>query len=178
MKKLIAIVGPTASGKSALAVSLAERFDGEVVACDSTQVYRGFDIGTAKPTREERHGVPHHLVDLVDASELFTAAEYRRRALEVLAELHQRNRLPIFTAGTGLYLRALLSGLSDAPARSSALRARLDASATRRGGTHLHRLLQRVDPAAAARISLQDRQKLVRALEIRFLAGKPLAEVY
>jgi tRNA dimethylallyltransferase len=178
MKRLIAIVGPTASGKSALAVSLAERFGGEVIACDSTQVYRGFDIGTAKPTREERRSVPHHLVDLVDASELFTAAEYRRRALDVLADLHQRGRLPIFAAGTGLYLRALLAGLSDAPARSSALRARLDASAARRGGTHLHRLLQRVDPAAAARISLQDRQKLVRALEIRFLAGKPLAEVF
>jgi tRNA dimethylallyltransferase len=178
VKNLLAIVGPTASGKSAMAVSLAERFGGEVVACDSTQVYRGFDIGTAKPTREERRGVPHHLVDLVDATELFTAAEYRRRALEILADLHHRGRLPIFTAGTGLYLRALLAGLSDAPARSSALRARLDASVARRGETHLHRLLKRVDPAAAERIFPQDRQKLVRALEIRFLAGKPLAEVY
>jgi tRNA dimethylallyltransferase len=178
MKHLVAIVGPTASGKSALAVSLAERFGGEVVACDSTQVYRGFDIGTAKPTREERRGVAHHLVDLVDATELFTAAEYRRRALEILADLHHRGRLPIFTAGTGLYLRALLAGLSDAPARSSALRERLDASVARRGVTHLHRLLKRVDPAAAECIFPQDRQKLVRAIEIRFLAGKPLAEVY
>jgi tRNA dimethylallyltransferase len=178
MKPLIAIVGPTASGKSALAVSLAQRFAGEVVACDSTQVYRGFDIGTAKPTLEERHGVPHHLMDLVDPAELFTAAEYRRRAVDVLADLCGRNRLPIFTAGTGLYLRALLAGLSDAPARSESLRARLDASAARYGGAHLHRVLQRVDPASAARISPRDRQKVVRALEIRFLSGRALAEVY
>jgi tRNA dimethylallyltransferase len=178
MKPLLAIVGPTASGKSALAVSLAQRFAGEIVACDSTQVYRGFDIGTAKPTLEERHGVPHHLLDLVDSSELFTAAEYRHRALDVLADLCRRNRLPIFTAGTGLYLRALLSGLSDAPARSESLRARLDTSAARHDGAHLHRVLRRVDPASAARISPRDRQKVVRALEIRFLAGRPLAEVY
>ncbi len=115
MKPLIAIVGPTASGKSALAVSLAQRFAGEVVACDSTQVYRGFDIGTAKPTLEERHGIPHHLMDLVDPAQLFTAAEYRRRAVEVLADLCRRNRLPIFTAGTGLYLRALLAGFPMLP---------------------------------------------------------------
>ena len=178
MKPLIAIVGPTASGKSALAVSLAQRFAGEVVACDSTQVYRGFDIGTAKPTLEERHGVPHHLMDLVDPAELFTAAEYRRRAVEVLADLCGRKRLPIFTAGTGLYLRALLAGLSDAPARSESLRVRLDASAARYGGAHLHRVLQRVDSASAARISPRDRQKVVRALEIRFLSGRALAEVY
>jgi len=178
MKHLIAIIGPTASGKSALAVSLARQFEGEVIACDSTQVYRGFDIGTAKPTREERGGIRHHLMDLIDPAELFTAAEYRRRALEVLADLRERGRLPIFTVGTGLYLRALLSGLSDAPARSIALRARLGASDARHGGVYLHDLLRRVDPAAAARIDPRDRQKLVRALEIRFLAGKPLAEVY
>lgn len=178
MSHLIAIVGPTASGKSTLGVSLARRFGGEIVACDSTQVYRGFDIGTAKPMAEERHGVPHHLMDLIDPAELFTAADYRRCALDVLADLRRRGRLPIFTAGTGLYLRALLAGLSDAPARSSALRARLHAIAARRGPGHLHRLLRRVDAAAAARISPQDDQKLVRALEIRFLTGKPLSEVY
>ncbi len=139
------------------------------MACDSTQVYRGFDIGTAKPTVSERQGVPHHLIDLIEPAELFTAADYRRRAIDVLADLRQPSRLPIFTAGTGLYLRALLAGLSDAPARSSAFRARLDAIAARRGAGHLHRLLRRVDGAAAARISPQDGQKLVRALEIRFL---------
>lgn len=178
MTHLIAIVGPTAAGKSALGIFLARRFGGEIVACDSTQVYRGFDIGTAKPTAEERQGVPHHLMDLIEPTELFTAADYRRRAVDVLADLRRRGRLPIFTAGTGLYLRALLAGLSDAPARSSAFRARLQAIAARRGAGHLHRLLRRVDGAAAARISPQDTQKLVRALEIRFLAGKPLSDVY
>jgi tRNA dimethylallyltransferase len=175
---LIAIVGPTAAGKSALGISLARRFGGEIVSCDSTQVYRGFDIGTAKPTVEEREGVPHHLIDLIDPVELFTAADYRRRAVDVLADLRRRGRLPIFTAGTGLYLRALLAGLSDAPARSSAFRARLQSIAARRGAGHLHRLLRRVDGVAAARISPQDGQKLVRALEIRFLAGQPLSDVY
>jgi tRNA dimethylallyltransferase len=179
---LAVIVGPTASGKSALAVSLAERFGAEVLACDSTQVYRGFDIGTAKPTTEERRGIPHHLMDLVDAgepsAEPFTAGEYRRRALEVLANLRLRQRLPIFTVGTGLYLRALLEGLADAPGRSEQLRERLNASSVRRGGAHLHAMLHRLDPAAAARISPNDRQKLVRALEVCLLAGRPLTELH
>src|SRR3989442_1186594 len=122
---LIVIVGPTASGKSALGVHLAERLRGEVVACDSTQVYRHFDIGTAKPTWEEQRGIPHHLMDLVEPQELFTAGEYRLRALEILEVLRQRNSLPIVTAGTGLYLRALLEGLADAPTRSEELRTRL-----------------------------------------------------
>ena len=115
---LVAILGPTASGKSALAVSLAERLGGEVVACDSTQVYRGFDIGTAKPSAAERRDIPHHMIDLVSPAETFTAGEYRKRALDVLADLRHRRRLPIFTVGTGLYFRALLEGLADAPTRS------------------------------------------------------------
>jgi tRNA dimethylallyltransferase len=175
---LLAIVGPTASGKSALAVWLAQRFGGEVVACDSTQVYRGFDIGTAKPAPEERHGIPHHMMDLVAPEEVFTAGEYRRCALEVLATLRQSNRLPMFTVGTGLYLRALLEGLADAPVRSEALRARFHDIAVRRGTLHLHSLLRRLDPASALRISRNDRQKLVRALEVCLLAGRPLTEVH
>jgi tRNA dimethylallyltransferase len=175
---LVAILGPTASGKSALAVLLAERFAGEVIACDSAQVYRGFDIGTAKPTVEERRGIPHHMIDVIGPEEVFTAGEYRRRALDLLDDLRRRDRLPIFTVGTGLYLRALLEGLADAPARSEALRARLEASAARRGGAHLHGILRRIDPSAAARISGHDRQKLVRALEICLLAGKPLTAVF
>ena len=174
---LVAILGPTASGKSALAVLLAQRFAGEVIACDSAQVYRGFDIGTAKPTAEERRGVPHHMIDLIGPEEVFTAGEYRRQALDLLDDLRRRGRLPIFTVGTGLYLRALLEGLAVAPARSEALRARLQASAARRGGAHLHGILRRLDPATAARISPHDRQKLVRALEICLLAGKPLTAV-
>jgi tRNA dimethylallyltransferase len=175
---LIAVLGPTASGKSALAVSLAGRFGGEVVVCDSTQVYRGFDIGTAKPSVEERRGIPHHLINLVAPEEPFTAGEYRKRALDVLSDLRRRDRVPIFTVGTGLYFRALLEGLADAPTRSESLRARLNAIAERRGSARLHQLLSRLDPAAAARIFANDRQKLVRALEVCLLAGKPLTQVH
>jgi tRNA dimethylallyltransferase len=175
---LVAILGPTASGKSALAVALAEKLGGEVIACDSTQVYRGFDIGTAKPSVAERRGVPHHMVDLVSPAEVFTAGEYCRRALEVLADLRRRHRLPIFTVGTGLYFRALMEGLADAPTRSDRLRARLNATGAKRGGAHLHKILRRLDPAAAERISPNDRQKLVRAVEVCLLAGQPLSELH
>jgi tRNA dimethylallyltransferase len=175
---LVAVLGPTASGKTALSVRLAERFGGEVLACDSTQVYRGFDIGTAKPSVAERAGVPHHLLDLVEPSEVFTAGEYRRRAEMVLADLRSRGRLPILTVGTGLYLRALLEGLSNAPESSAELRARLEARAAARGPEYLHRILARIDPEAARRIASRDRQKLVRAIEISVLAGKPVSEVH
>src|SRR6202167_1588010 len=147
---LIAIVGPTASGKSSLAVALARKLGGDVLACDSTQVYRGFDIGTSKPTLQERSGVTHHLLDLVDPSFPFTAGEYRARAVAVLQDLRQRARLPILTVGTGLYLRALLEGLADAPARSEELRARLEAGANARRLQYLHRVLRRLDPEAAS----------------------------
>jgi tRNA dimethylallyltransferase len=181
---LVVILGPTASGKSALAVALAQKFAGQVLVCDSTQVYRGFDIGTAKPTPAERGGIAHHLMDLVEPTEAFTAGEYRRRALQVLATLAATEnlsaRLPILTVGTGLYLRALLEGLADAPQRCEALRARLEATAARHSGDagYLHSMLQRLDPAAAARISPQDRQKLIRALEVCLLTGKPLSQVH
>jgi len=175
---IVAILGPTASGKSALGVYLAERVGGEILACDSTQVYRGFDIGTAKPSTAERRNVPHHLLDLVDPAELFTAGEYRRRAELVLADLRSRARLPILTVGTGLYLRALLEGLADAPERSADLRARLEARAAARGPEYLHRILARIDPVAARRIAPRDRQKIVRAIEISVLAGQPVTEVH
>lgn len=175
---LVAILGPTASGKSSLAVALAERLGGEVVACDSTQVYRGFDIGTAKPSAAERREVPHHMMDLVSPAEVFTAGEYRQRALEVLADLRRRHRLPIFTVGTGLYFRALMEGLADAPTRSDRLRAKLNATGAKRGGAHLHKILRRLDSVAAERISPNDRQKLVRAVEVCLLAGRPLSELH
>jgi tRNA dimethylallyltransferase len=175
---LIAILGPTASGKSSLAVALAEKLGGEVIACDSTQVYRGFDIGTAKPRAAERRDVPHHMMDLVSPADVFTAGEYRKRALEVLADLRRRHRLPIFTVGTGLYFRALMEGLADAPTRSDHLRARLNATGAKRGGAHLHKILRRLDAAAAKRISPNDRQKLVRAVEVCLLAGRPLTELH
>jgi len=178
VRPLVIILGPTASGKSALAVRVAREFGGEILACDSTQVYRGFDVGTAKPDEAERGGIPHHLMDLAGPDEIFTAGEYRRRAAAVLKDLNRRGRLPVMTAGTGLYLRALLEGLADAPERSEELRARLEAIVERRGHAYLHRLLRRLDPPSATRISPNDKQKLIRAVEICVVAGKPLSQVH
>jgi tRNA dimethylallyltransferase len=175
---LIAIVGPTASGKSALGVWLAQQLGGEVVACDSTQLYRGFDIGTAKPTAEERQGVAHHLIDVLEPREESTAGGYRERAIAVLEDLRARNRLPIFTVGTGLYLRALLEGLADVPLRSEELRERLWASVAVHPPGHLHRILKRLDPVSAEKIAPGDEQKLIRAVEVCLLAKKPLSEVH
>jgi tRNA dimethylallyltransferase len=177
-KPLMAIVGPTGAGKSALGVAVAARFGGEVVCCDSTQVYRHFDIGTAKVPATEQQGIPHHLMDLLEANEIFTAGDYRRHALCVLEDLQRRAKLPVLTAGTGLYLRALLEGLSDAPARSDELRERLRRSAEAKGHAHLHRILARLDPAAAARIASRDVAKMTRALEVRLLSGKPITELH
>ena len=151
---LLAIVGPTASGKSSLGMYLAKEFGGEIVACDSTQLYRGFDIGTAKPPPAERSRVPHHLLDILDPMEESTAGGYRERALAILADLRARSRLPVFTAGTGLYLRALLEGLADLPLRSEKLRDRLRAAGSRHGPGYLHKLLWHLDRQAAAQIAL------------------------
>ena len=175
---LVAIVGPTASGKSALAVWLAERFGGEVVACDSTQLYRGFDIGTAKPRFEERRGIAHHLIDVLDPCESATAGSYRELALAVLQGLRQRGALPFLTVGTGLYLRALLEGLADIPQRSEEIRERLRAIAEGHPPGHLHRILGRLDPQAAKKIAAADEQKLIRAIEVCLLARKPISEVH
>ena len=174
---LIAIVGPTAAGKSALALALAESLDGEIVNYDSVQVYRGFDIGSGKLAPEERRGVPHHLLDGLEAEEQFTAGDYRREALRVLAGIIERARLPVFVGGTGLYLRAVFMGLFDGPPRSEELRGRLRAIAERRGREFLHRLLKRLDPEAAARIQLRDTQKTVRALEVCILARTPISKM-
>jgi tRNA dimethylallyltransferase len=175
---LVAVVGPTASGKSALGVWLAEQFGGEVVACDSTQLYRGFDIGTAKPTQAERREIPHHLIDVLGAQDAATAGGYRQMALVVLADLRNRARLPVFTVGTGLYLRALLEGLADVPQRSEELRERLRRSAQQHGPGHLRRILARLDAQAAQKISAADEQKLVRAIEVCLLAKMPLTELH
>ena len=175
---LVAIVGPTASGKSTLGVWLAERLHGEVIACDSTQLYRGFDIGTAKPSKEERLRIKHHLLDVLDGSEEATAGSYRERAIEVLEELRARKKLPIFTVGTGLYLRVLLEGLADVPQRSEELRQRLRASAAEHGPGHLHRVLQRMDRESAQKIAAADEQKLIRAIEVCSLAKRRLSEVH
>ncbi len=175
---LVAVVGPTASGKSALGVWLAERFDGEVLACDSTQLYRGFDIGTAKPGQTERRGVPHHLIDALRPTEDTTAGGYRQMALAVLEEVRSRSRLAVLTVGTGLYLRALLEGLADVPQRSQELRERLRASAQEHEAGYLHRLLKRLDPETAGKIAPADEQKLIRAIEVCVLARKPVSEVH
>lgn len=175
---LVAIVGPTASGKSILGVWLAQKLGGEVVACDSTQLYRGFDIGTAKPAVEERQGVPHHLIDVLEATEEATAGEYRERAMGVLSDLHARARMPIFTVGTGLYLRVLLEGLAEVPLRSEPLRNRLRKRASGKTPGHLHRVLKRLDPETAKKIAPADEQKLLRAVEVCLLTKKPLSEVY
>jgi len=175
---LVAVVGPTASGKSALGVWLAEQFGGEVLACDSTQLYRGFDIGTAKPGKAERRGIQHHLIDTLSASEAATAGGYRQMALAALADLRSRGRLPILTVGTGLYLRALLEGLADVPQRSEELRERLRASAEEHAPGYLHRMLARLDPEAAGKIAAADLQKLIRAIEVCVLARRPVSEVH
>ncbi len=178
LARLLVILGPTASGKSALGIELAERLGGEILVCDSTQVYRHFNIGTAKVRPAEQRGIPHHLVDLVEPREVFTAGEYRRRALDALEDLLRRCKLPVLTAGTGLYLRALLEGLADAPTRSEELRDRLRAKVQARGPEHLHRLLNRLDREAANRIAPRDTQKIIRAIEIRILAGKAVGEIH
>jgi len=175
---LVAIVGPTASGKSALAMRLAGQLRGEILVCDSTQVYRGFDIGTSKPSEADRRAVRHHLLDLVDPGDVFTAGDFRHHAMSALAEVRQAGRLPILTAGTGLYLRALLEGLAAAPLRSEDLRERLRRSAERRKPGYLHRVLARMDRAAAARIAPRDTPKLIRAIEVCVLSGKPISEVH
>jgi tRNA dimethylallyltransferase len=175
---LVAIVGPTASGKSALAVWIAQQLSAEVLACDSTQLYCGFDIGTAKPTLAERHGIAHHLIDVLSQGEAATAGGYRQMAVAVLGDLRQRGRLPIFTVGTGLYLRALLEGLSEVPQRSEELRERLRNGAVEHGSGYLHRIVQRLDPQAAKKIAPADEQKLTRAIEVCLLAKRPLSDVH
>ena len=175
MKRLVvAVLGPTATGKSALALALAERYGGEIVNCDSTAVYRGFDIGTDKIAASDRRGVPHHLIDIADPTDDYTAARYARDAAGVVREIHGRGRLPILAGGTGLYFRALTRGLFPGPGRDAALRQRLESIAQRRDVTGLHRMLRRVDPASALRIQPRDLKRLVRALEVFFLTGKPL----
>jgi tRNA dimethylallyltransferase len=172
--KAVAVLGPTATGKSALALAIAERFDGEIINCDSTAVYRGFDIGTDKIAAADRRGIPHHLIDIVDPTEEYTAAQFARDAAAAMREILSRGKLPILAGGTGFYFRALTRGLFPGPGADPSLRARLDAIADRRGVTFLHRMLGRIDRDSALRIQPRDRKRLVRALEVFFLTGRPL----
>lgn len=174
MRHLLAVLGPTATGKSALALAIAERAGGEIVNCDSTAVYRGFDIGTDKVPVAARRGIPHHLIDIVAPTADYNAADFARDAARVIGEIHGRGRLPILVGGTGFYYRALTRGLFPGPGKDDVIRARLDQLAGRHGPERLHRLLRRVDPESSARIQARDRKRIVRALEVYFQTGKPL----
>jgi tRNA dimethylallyltransferase len=174
---VVILLGPTGSGKTALSLALGERLNGEIVSCDSVAVYRGMDLGTAKPSKEERARLPHHLIDVADPDEPFTAGEYSRRARAALREIAARGRLPIVTGGTGLYLRALTEGLFPGPPRQQAMRDRLIRSLEDKSAHWLHRLLTRLDPASAARIHANDAPKLIRAIEVRMTAGKPMSQL-
>jgi tRNA dimethylallyltransferase len=175
---LVVVLGPTASGKTALSVALAERFHGEVVNCDSVAMYREFEVGTAKPRPSERARAPHHLLDLVDPTGYVTAGEYARLARQVLVEVKSRGNLPIVAGGSGLYLRALLDGLFPGPQRSEELRERLRQRVERDGVGHLHHLLRRLDPSAAAKIHANDIPKLIRAIEVCLASRQKMTEMW
>jgi tRNA dimethylallyltransferase len=175
---LVVILGPTGSGKTALSVALAQRFDGEIVSCDSVAVYCGLEIGSAKPSAAQRELVPHHLLDVVAADAFYTAGDYGRAARGAIAAIVGRGRLPIVTGGTGLYLRALLQGLFPAPRRSSELRERLRCRAEARGSASLHRILKRLDPASALRIHANDLSKVMRAIEVTIAGARPMSEAW
>ena len=172
--RVVAVLGPTASGKSALGLALAERHNGEIISCDSTTVYRWFDIGTDKLPIEARRGIPHHLIDIADPAEVYTAAGFARDAAAAIRDIHARGKLPILVGGTGFYYRALTRGLFPGPGADDQLRARFNRIADRRGPERLHRLLQRVDTESAARIMPRDLKRIVRALEVYFTTGRPL----
>ena len=171
------LTGPTGAGKTDWAVRLAERAAVEIVSVDSAQVYRGLDIGTAKPSRELRARVPHHLIDICDPAESYSAGRFVADALESIRAIHARRRVPLLVGGTMLYLRALLHGLAVLPTAAPELRARLDALAAREGWPALHAELERIDPEAAARIAPNDSQRIQRALEVSYTAGEPISKL-
>jgi len=172
------IVGPTASGKTALSLALAERLGGEIVSCDSVAIYQEMELGTAKPSFAERAQVPHHMIDVVPPSVEYTAGEYGRAARAAVQDIASRGKVPIVVGGTGLYLRALLDGFSPVPQRDEALRDRLRAAMERRGPMILIRVLRRLDPAAASRIHENDHPKLIRAIEVSVLEGRPMSDAW
>jgi tRNA dimethylallyltransferase len=175
-QRVVAVLGPTATGKSALGITIAQALGGEIINCDSTAVYRRFDIGTDKLPVSDRGGVPHHLIDIAEPTEEYTAAQYAKDAAAAMRDIHARGRLPIVVGGTGFYYRALTRGLFPGPGRDAPLRARLDRIADRRGVERLHKILTRVDHESAVRIQPRDRKRIVRALEVYFLTGRPLTE--
>lgn len=175
---LVVVLGPTASGKTALSLALAERFNGEIVSCDSVAAYREFEIGTAKPALEDRKRIPHHLIDVAAPTDFLTAGDYSRLARTALREIHERSHLPIVAGGTGLYLRALLEGLFSGPPRSEELRRRLRERAQERGSQYLHRMLLRLDPAAAQAIHANDVPKIIRAIEVCIASRSRMTDLW
>jgi tRNA dimethylallyltransferase len=175
---LVVIAGPTGSGKTALSLAIASRYGGEIVNCDSVAIYREFEIGTAKPSPEERARAPHHLFDMLDPTQQMTAGEYSRAGREVLEQIKSRSKLPIVVGGTGFYLRALLEGLFEGPERSDELRDRLRAIEQKKGAAYLHRILLRLDKAAAARIHANDVPKVIRAIEVCIQAQQPMTKLW
>ena len=175
---LVVVLGPTASGKTSLALAIGRRFQGEIVNCDSVAMYREFEIGTAKPSLAERAEIPHYLIDCIDPASPVTAGEYARQARKVLSEIKERGRLPIVSGGTGLYLRSLLEGLFAGPERSEDLRQKLRERAAETGGERLHRILRRLDRAAAERIHANDVPKVIRAIEVCMAARRPMSELW
>ena len=175
---LVVILGPTASGKTALSLALAETFQGEIVNCDSVAMVREFDVGTAKPGAAERARAPHHLFDVVDPTQYITAGEYARQARQILSEISLRYQLPIVVGGTGLYLRALLEGLFPGPQRSEELRERLRESLANHSSDHLHRILRRLDRVAAEKVHANDIPKLIRAIEVCLASRQKMSELW
>ena len=173
---LLAVLGPTATGKSALGSRLAQALGGEIVNCDSTAVYRRFDIGTDKVPADARAGIPHHLIDIVDPTDVYSAAHYARDAAARVREITSRGRVPVLVGGTGFYFRALVDGLFEGPGRDDEVRRRLHGTAARRGVEYLHRVLERIDPASARRIMPRDEKRIVRALEVWMLTGRTLSD--
>jgi tRNA dimethylallyltransferase len=178
LPKAIFLMGPTASGKSRIAVQLAHALNAEIISVDSALVFKGMDIGTAKPTLEEREGITHHLIDILDPAEAFSTGQFRNRALALMDEIHQRDKLPILVGGTMLYFNALNHGLAQLPEASPVIRARLDTELLLSGSQVLHQRLQAIDPQAAARIHPNDPQRVQRALEVYEISGKTLSSFF
>ena len=177
MKKVFALLGPTASGKSALAMKLSAEFPVEIVSIDSAQVYRGMDIGTAKPSAAERRAVPHHLIDIIDPTERYSAGRFREDAIRVVQDVHSRGKIPLLVGGTMLYYRALSQGLDSLPSADPGLRAQINAEAAVKGWSALHAELARVDPKTAARLKPGDSRRIQRALEVFRTTGTPLSSL-